>query len=221
MNKRRSILGSSLSSAFIVGIILLTIFGLLAEEESILAILAASLLQIVTVVAAFAVLVGVLNLLIFVHLRRMLRGERGGLYSFALILSATLVIGVYSADRSEVWEGELKGQELSPILFRVTQITLESALAGLVLLSLVYAGYRMMRNGANLGALLFIGALLVALLGWLPLDGMESLADARNWLLQIPVTAGVRGLLIGAALGTVAMGIRILLVQERFYQRRQ
>lgn len=220
MNRRRSILGSALAAALVSGITFITIVGLFADLETPLAFIADGLLQLVSVVAAFAVLIGVLNLLIFVHLRRLLESKRGALYSFALLLSAMLVIAVYSADQSELWAGDLEGEQLSPRLFQVTQITIESAIAGLVLFALVYGAFRLMRQQVKWEYLLFLSALLIALLGWLPLDGLDALSDVRDWLLRIPVTGGARGLLIGIALGSVVVGIRVLLAQERFYQRR-
>jgi hypothetical protein len=179
------------------------------------------LLQLVIVTSAFAVLIGVINLLVFVHLRRLLEGRGASLNSFALIISAITVIAVYTADRSDLWGGELEGEQLSPTLFHVTQVTLESALAGLVLFALVYGAYRMLHRRFNWSYVLFIIAMLLALVGWLPLEGFEAVADARTWLLDIPVTAGTRGLLIGTALAIVMIGMRLILGQERFYQRRQ
>jgi len=61
----------------------------------------------------------------------------------------------------------------------------------------------------------FTGALLLALVGWIPLDGAEVLADAREWLIRVPVSAGARGILIGVGLGTVAAGVRALTGQDR------
>lgn len=220
MNRRHSIIGSALSAAFVSGVAFITILGLFAEVDTSLALIAEGFLQIVTVVAAFGVLIGVLNLLIFVHLRRLLEGKRGALYSFALLLSAILIIGVYSADRSELWTGDLAGEQLSPRLYQVTQTTIESAIAGLVLFSLVYGAFRLMRRQVKWDYLLFLSAMVIALVGWLPLDGLEAFADLRDWLLRIPVTGGIRGLLIGVGLGSVVVGIRVLLAQERFYQRR-
>ena len=58
-------------------------------------------------------------------------------------------------------------------------------------------------------------AVLVALVGWIPLEETEALADARDWLVRVPVSAGARGILIGVGLGTVAAGVRVLTGQDR------
>lgn len=221
MNRRRSIIGSAFSAAIVSSIILLTALGLLAEDGSVIAIVVDGLIQIAAVVAAFGVLVGVLNLLVFVHLRRLLGGQSGALYSFALIATTAFVVSVYIADQSDLWGGNLEGEQLSPRLFEVTQVTLESALAGIVLFALVYGAYRLMRRRFNWSYLFFLAAMLIALTGWLPMEDFETVGEWRDWLLRVPVTAGTRGLLLGVALGTVALGIRLILAQERFYQRRQ
>lgn len=223
MEKKRFRLGAALSVSLVSGLALVTIFGLLASEDSGLAIVSDFLLQFVAVIAAFAVLVGVLNLLVFVHLSRFFRAEGGPinvLYSFCTIVSAIVVILAYYMDRSEQWSGDLKGEELSPRLFNVLQITLESALAGLIFFFLVYAAYRLMHKSYTWSNVLFIGALLIVLLGWLPVSGLSDLADVREWLLKVPVTSGARGLLIGIGLGTVVIGIRVILAHDSIYRQK-
>lgn len=223
MEKKRFRLGAALSVSLVSGLALVTIFGLLASDDSGLAIISDFLLQFVAVIAAFAVLVGVLNLLVFVHLSRFFRredGKSGLIYSFVTILSAIVVIIVYIMDRSNRWTGDLKDQEITPRLFNVVQITLESALAGLILFFLVYAAYRLMHKSYTWSNVVFIGAILIVLLGWLPVGGLSDLADVREWLLKVPVTSGARGLLIGIGLGTVVIGVRVLLAHDSIYRQK-
>jgi hypothetical protein len=59
---------------------------------------------------------------------------------------------------------------------------------------------------------------LVVLLGASQFEGLADLASFRDWLVEIPVAAGTRGLLIGIGLGTVTVGVRLLLAQDRFYR---
>ena len=62
----------------------------------------------------------------------------------------------------------------------------------------------------------FLVVVLVVLLGWLPLSLVQKgvLPGLRNWLLQVPTTAGARGILIGVALGTLVVGLRVLVGAE-------
>lgn len=214
MQKRRA-RSSSIVAAFVSGLALITILGLLDQNEGVLAITADGLLQLVAVTAAFAILIGIFNLLASVHLRRLLRLRRGWVYSLFTLLAAVGVVVVYFLDENEFWSGDLEGETLSPRLFQVLQITLESALAGLILFFLVYAAYRLLRSRVTWSNLLFVITVLVILLGWLP---SSNAAGLRDWVLQVPATAGARGLLIGVGLGTVVVGIRILTAQDRIYK---
>lgn len=214
MRRRRARSGSVLA-AFASGLAFITILGLLNQGESALAVTTDGLLQLVAVTAAFAVLIGIFNLLIGVHLLRLLRLRRGWLYSLMTILAAVGVVSVYILDKNEFWSGDLEGETLSPRLFQVLQVTLEAALAGLIFFFLVYAAYRLLRSRVTWSSLLFVVTLLVVLLGWLP---SSNGAGLRDWILQVPATAGARGLLIGVALGTVVVGIRILTAQDRIYK---
>jgi hypothetical protein len=65
---------------------------------------------------------------------------------------------------------------------------------------------------------------IILLVAQLPL--MERLAGgaavARDWLLwalDIPALAGMRGILLGVALGALGAGVRILSGSERFFSR--
>lgn len=214
MQKRRA-RSSSIVAAFVSGLALITILGLLDQNEGVLAITADGMLQLVAVTAAFAILIGIFNLLASVHLRRLLRLRRGWVYSLFTLLAAVGVVVVYFLDENEFWSGDLEGETLSPRLFQVLQITLESALAGLILFFLVYAAYRLLRSRVTWSNLLFVITVLVILLGWLP---SSNAAGLRDWVLQVPATAGARGLLIGVGLGTVVVGIRILTAQDRIYK---
>ena len=136
-------------------------------------------------------------------------------FSLLALLAAGGVIALRILDRAEVWSGDLEGEQMSARAFEAVQVSLESALAGLLVFFLVYAAYRLMRRQVTVWSVLFTLAVLVALVGWIPLEETEALADARDWLVRVPVSAGARGILIGVGLGTVAAGVRVLTGQDR------
>ena len=72
-----------------------------------------------------------------------------------------------------------------------------------------------MRRSVSVWNVLFTAAVVVALLGWLPVRELDVLADVREWIVRVPVSAGARGILLGVALGTVTVGVRVLLGQDR------
>lgn len=203
-----------LSSVLVISLGLTTLIGLSTAEGTAPANFAGFMLRLVAVTAAVAVFAGVLNLLA-VHLGRVRRSERGWPYSLLAVLATLAVLALRILDRAEIWSGALEDEQLSERVFEAVQVSLESALAGLVLFFLVYAAYRLMRRRVTGWSLIFTAALLVTLVGWIPLDGTAVLADVREWIVRVPVSAGARGILIGVGLGTVAAGVRVLTGQDR------
>ncbi len=196
---------------------LVMLIGLLSSDGSAAGNLAAFSIQIITVTIAVALLVGVLNLL-GVHLRRMRHGEHGWPYSLITLLSLLFVVVLRILDRADFWSGDLKGEEMMPRVFEAVQVSLESALAALVLFFLVFAAFRLMRRRVTPWNVLFSAVVIVMLVGWIPLDKLDALGDVRDWLQRVPVSAGARGILIGVGLGTVMVGIRVLIGQDRSYR---
>lgn len=200
-----------------MGLGLVMLLVLLAKPDSDLGRLATTLIELVKIVAAVAVLIGMLNLLA-VHLNRLTHTRRGWFYSLITLVVMGGMIALRILDRADVWRGDLEGEQISMRAFEAVQVSLESALGAVLLFFLVFAAYRLMRREVTIWYLLFVAAAVVVLVGWIPLEQMDALSDTRDWLLEVPVGAGARGLLIGAALGTVMVGIRVLLGQDRSYR---
>lgn len=196
---------------------LITLIGLLSDEGTTAADTARFLIQLVTVIAAVAVLAGLVNL-VAVHLGRFVRAEHGWPYSI-LVLVVALAVGVLRIlDRAEIWSGDLEGEQISARVFEAVQVSLESALAALLVFFLVFAAYRLMRDRVTVWSLLFSLTVIVVLVGWIPFDDMDVLRDVRDWVVRVPASAGTRGLLIGVGLGTLVVGVRVLLGQDRSFR---
>jgi hypothetical protein len=181
---------------------LIMLIGLLTGGG--LAALTATLLQIAVVIAACTLLMGVLNL-IGVHGGRVLRRGRGWVYSLVLLAALALVLGLWIAGNDAD----------TRLLLDTVQVSIEAALGGLVLFALVFGAFRLMRRRVTLSAMLFTAAVIIALVAALPLTTVAPVVAVRDWLVAVPVSAGVRGLLIGVALATVITGIRVLIGQDR------
>lgn len=162
--------------------------------------------------AAIALLLGILNLF-SLHLQRSLKGNG---YSLVLILSMLLVWLMPLADQLGWIEN---GADL---LFQWVQIPLEMALASLLAFFLLFAGIRLFQQpqGRPWSAL-FLGTAIIVLLGSIPLPAPISgvWTTARNFINHLVVNAGIRGILIGIALGTITMTIRLLAGLERPYHK--
>ncbi len=157
------------------------------------------------IIAAFAMILGFFNVLI-VHLNKILRFKQGWFYSIFLILSMMLVLFLGLIEGPQ---GSLTGRIFQYILFPL-QATIFSLLAFFI----ASAAYRAFRLRSWDSALLVITGIIV-LLGQIPLWG--TLTALKEQILEVPVMAATRGILLGVALGTVATGLRIILGIDRPY----
>ena len=157
------------------------------------------------IVAAFAMVLGFFNVLT-VHVNKILRFKQGWFYSIFLVLTmmVVLILGLIEGP-----QGSLTSRIFQYILFPL-QATIFSLLAFFVA-SAAYRAFRV-RNWES--ALLVIFGVIV-LLGQVPLWG--ALTSSKEWILGVLSMAGSRGILLGAALGTVATGLRVLLGIDRPY----
>ncbi len=203
-----------LATVTVISFGLVTLLGLVSSAGTISANMADLWIGSVMVVAAIAVLIGLLNLFA-VHLGRFVRSERGWPYSIVALVTALGVIVLRILDRAEVWSGDLAGEYMSARVFEAVQVSGESALAALLVFFLVYAAYRLMRRTVSIWHTLFILSMLVVLLGWIPATRLEDVASLRDWFVEVPVSAGARGILIGVGLGTLMVGVRVLTGQDR------
>lgn len=218
-----------LSAVIVIVFGLVTLVGLLVGDDlGFLSIfveqfavrdLTSLFLQLVAVTVAVTVVIGLVNLVV-VHLGRMFRLRRGWPYSLVLLVSFFAVVGLTLAERAGLAQPAPGEPAYTAILLDSVEVSIESSLAALLLFSLVYGAYRLMRKRVSWTNLLFTLVLLVVLLGALPLPGagISLLAQIRDWLMAVPVTAGARGLLLGIALATVVAGVRVLVGQDRSYR---
>jgi hypothetical protein len=214
---RRHRLVNFLATVTVISMGLVTLIGLVSEPGTTPANFTGFLIRLVSVVAAVALFVGVLNL-IAVHMGRFVRSEHGWPYSLIVLVTALVVIVLRILDRADIWPGKLKGEQISVRVFESVQVSLESALAALLVFFLVYAAYRLMRRRVTVWNVAFSAVVVVILLGSIPLNKTDALADVRDWLIRVPVSAGARGLLIGVGLGTVTVGVRVLIGQDRSFR---
>ncbi len=207
--------GAALTSAVAIGFGVITLAGLLVSDD--VSVISDLLLQLVVVTIAITVLIGLLNLLT-VHLGRIFKTQGGWVYSLVMLISAGLVIVLTILERTDVIEPDVGERAPSAILLESVQVSIESALGGLVFFALVYGAARLMRRRVTWWGILFTAVLMIVLIGALPVSGLSRLLDVRDWLLEVPVSAGSRGILLGIALGTVVTGARVLIGQDRSYR---
>jgi len=158
------------------------------------------------ILAAFAVLLGLVNL-VLVHLSRIIRhNEPSTGYSVIVLLTAVSVFLI----------GLLFGLPSEPMnwVFDHLYVPLQGAFFALVAFFLATAAYRALR-ARNLDTTLILVSALIVFLGQAPL--VSAMTQVREWVLNVPSTAGARGILLGVALGTIATGLRLIVGMDRPY----
>ena len=163
-------------------------------------------LDIAIILAAFALLLGFFNVLA-VHVQKVGTQQSGWPYSIILILFALFVLVIGLAGPS------------TPLLqevFNAVQYPIQATIASLLIFFVASAAFRALkvRNGESI---ILVGVILIVLLGQVPLS--DDLTSLKDWILTVPGLAGVRGLILGVALGTVVTGLRVLMGVDRPYSK--
>jgi len=165
--------------------------------------------------AVMALLVGLLSVTAG-HLMRVLRRQPDWGYSLVLLAAMLVVIvsgtivglvpGGYTLFPSSLVEQPIRD------LFRAFYQPLASSFLALLAFFSLSAALRALRRRTADALVRVIVALLVLVLAALPqAAALPVLGDSVRWISDYVALAGARGLLIGAALGAVVAGVRVLL----------
>jgi len=163
-------------------------------------------------VAAWTVAIGMVNLA-QIHGRRVSQKRDGWFYSIWLMvcmfgmLAASLFI--FKSPNHNGWKF-LYNQMIAPM-----NATVYATLV-FYIGSAAYRSFRM--RSMEAGILLAVAAIMMlgrVPLGAMLLGGNPALGKMADWLLNVPNTAGMRGIQIGACLGGLATALRIMLGIER------
>jgi hypothetical protein len=176
--------------------------------------LRAFILDVVVIGAAAALLIGVTNLL-GVHADKMRKGDSPA-NSAALVLALVITFLVTLVQEyTNIYPVFLPGAQW--ILTNI-QVPVESALMGVLAITLTYAAARLITQRPNPFSVLFVLTLLITLIASTKF-GLESGIGLviRNFISHGLASAGARGILIGVALGTIATGLRVLMGVDRPY----
>ncbi len=170
-----------------------------------------TLVQWAVILAAFALLIGIVNLVV-VHLDKIRTRQPGSLFSLVLLVAflITLVIAVIFGPTSPwgLW------------IFNYIQVPIESSLLAILTVILILGVIRLFRRRIDTFSVVFVVAALLVLLVTAPLfvvGDIPGLNLVRTVLVQVLSVAGARGILLGVALGVIATGTRILLGADRPY----
>ena len=165
------------------------------------------------VVVGCTYVLGVANLL-RINTRNIQRRERDWPYKVVLIAALLITMGI----------GFSEGKGYSDVnsqfqwIYRTFYSPMSATMFALLAFFIASAAFRAFRI-RSIEALLLAIAAFILMLGRVPLGNAIHpwLPDAANWLMEIPQNAAKRGILIGAALGVMATGIRLILGLEKTY----
>ncbi len=161
------------------------------------------------IVSAFALGLAAVNLL-RIHVTKISRKQKGWVFSIILLAAMliTIVIGVTTGINSEAYR-----------IFLVTPRTaLGATIYSLLGFYIASAAYRAF-IAKNTDAIILLVSAVLVLFGQTPYGEMVwgRFPDVVAWIMNVPNMAAQRGIIIGAAVGAIALSLRIMLGLEKTY----
>ena len=175
--------------------------------------------QCAVIVVAFGYVLGGANAL-RVNLLSIAKRQSDWAYKLVLVVSlvATVVIGLIEGRR---WQAT---DSVSMFLYNQLYSPMQATMFSLLAFFIASAAFRAFRIRTVEAGLLAVAALIVMLgrvpiwnemTSWLP-EGLR-MGPVQEWIMNVPQNAAKRAILMGAALGVMATGLRIILGIERSY----
>jgi hypothetical protein len=162
------------------------------------------------VVLAFALGVGAIVTLT-THARR-IQKRTAGEWQYSLALIATfilfLVVGLSLTTKHPTWDW----------LYQAVMLPLYATTYSMWVFYMASGAYRSFRVRSKEAAVLLFSGCLV-MLGNVPIgEAIWSMFPlVRDWIMAVPNMAANRGIIMGAALGAIILGLRVLLGRETGY----
>ena len=175
--------------------------------------------QCAVIVVAFGYVLGGANALT-VNLSAIARRQPHWQYKIVLVamLVFTVAIGLKEGRH---WQDD---KTISMFLYNEIYSSMQSTMFALLAFFIASAAFRAFRVRTVEAGLLAAAALIVMLgrvpigdqiTGWLP--GPLRLGAVQDWIMNVPQNAAKRAVVMGAALGVMATGLRVILGIERSY----
>jgi hypothetical protein len=167
------------------------------------------------IVVAFSYILGVANV-VRIQGNKISRRDPDWIYSIVLVVALFTMagLGIFHRHQGEgtpfIW------------LFDTMYDPLAATMFSLLAFFITSAAYRAFRARSTQAVLLLTAAILV-MLGQVPVGaaiwGEDSFLGGfpgiKDWIMDVPNLAGKRAILMGAALGAISTGLRIILGLER------
>jgi hypothetical protein len=169
--------------------------------------------QWVIVIVGATYVLGVANLL-RINLKQVSGRERDWPYKIVLLLGMVVMMIVGFTEGSHYLDPTSGFSWMYNTFYSAMSATMFSLLAFFI----ASAAFRAFRI-RTLEALLLAIAAFILMIGRVPIGNAihPFIPAAADWLMEVPQNAAKRGILIGAAIGVMATGIRLILGMERAY----
>jgi hypothetical protein len=174
-----------------------------------------------TILLAASVLLGIMNLF-RINLIKVSRRDPDWIFKIILLVCMT---GMFLAGMTHPFNldvNDTRGGTIFDWLFTAVFLPLQATMFALLAFFIASAAYRAFRIRTFEAMLLAIAGILVMFgrvpLGaalWPPGHGIPGVAAVQEWIMTVPTVAARRAIFIGAALGAISLGLRVLLGLER------
>ena len=171
-------------------------------------------LEFGTIVASAAFLLGVINLT-QVNLPKIKNREDDWIYRAIMMASMVIMMVIGFVE----YKDRMNDGQVYKWLFDFVFIPLNATMFALLAFYIASAAFRAFR-ARNAEATVLLAAACVVMLARVPIGEQipfigEYLSHFMSWLMDVPNVSARRAIFVGAALGAIATGVRIILGIER------
>jgi hypothetical protein len=169
------------------------------------------------IIMAFAILLGIANLF---RLNILTIVRRRPDWQYKVILLLSFLITAISGFVVFAIKGDITGKNVFTFIFYNAYFPLGATMYGLLSFFIASAAFRAFR-AKNIESTLMLSAAILVMLGRVPIGMAISniFPKLANWVMIVPNSAGQRGIIMGATIGVVAVGLKTILGIERSYLR--
>ena len=175
------------------------------------------------IVSAFALFLGMISLF-YVHYKKIERKVDGWGYSLFVYIGFLIIMVAAMISHGDI----SKGGKVTCLGWTFNNIynPLSATMFSVLAFFIISTAYRAFRIKSTSAFMLFLAGLIL-MLGNIPLgeiiwDKLFSwthitIAEIKNWIINVPSTAGKRGIMIGIAIGAAVTSLKIIFGIERGY----
>lgn len=174
------------------------------------------LLGWIQILAAFAVITGVLNV-VWLHVGRLRKGDQRWPYSLALLVGLIIPPGLAGYSLALNQNETVYNNQVFNAMLRYVYVPLSVSLLGLLTFFAITAAMRALSAGNREAVVLVIVAGIMLALQLPFLARLPMVGESVIWIQQYLALAGLRGLALGAAIGAVIASVRVLIGIDRPY----